>query len=211
MYAAGDHFVGGELEVVGASPDLMGRSRRLIGLLIDRDFGLIAWAPSFVLLIPAVAWSGRRRLSETWTLLLPLAAGWAVATWVAFTMHGYWWPGRQLVHVLPLAVVLIARLVDGHRRLVAPFVAASLVALVGWVWLVVESVVGDVTVVADFFDTTFPIRAVFEMALPDHRRMGVSDVVLTAIWSAALVGAAAASLVTATGDRSAVRAQGDAA
>src|SRR5215213_8215269 len=34
-YAAGDHFAAGELSVVGTEPDYLGRSRRLLGLLVD--------------------------------------------------------------------------------------------------------------------------------------------------------------------------------
>ena len=47
-YAAGDHFVGGELSVVGTEPDYLGRSRRLLGLLVDRGFGLAAWQPAWL-------------------------------------------------------------------------------------------------------------------------------------------------------------------
>ena len=35
--------------------------------------------------------------------------GWATATWLALTMQGYWWSGRQTVVVLPLAVLAVAR------------------------------------------------------------------------------------------------------
>ena len=35
VYAAGDHFVGGELEVIGRRPRPLPRTRRLIGLLVD--------------------------------------------------------------------------------------------------------------------------------------------------------------------------------
>ena len=38
-YASGDHFVGGETTVMGVHPDYMARAVRLVGLLIDRDFG----------------------------------------------------------------------------------------------------------------------------------------------------------------------------
>ena len=55
VYAAGDHFVGGEFTVVGSSPDYLGRSLRLVGLLLDRGFGLIAWAPVFLLAVAALA------------------------------------------------------------------------------------------------------------------------------------------------------------
>ena len=49
VYASGDHFVGGEMTVVGSSPDYPGRAVRLVGLLIDRDFGLVAWNPAYLL------------------------------------------------------------------------------------------------------------------------------------------------------------------
>src|SRR5215211_5502856 len=50
-YAVGDHFVQGELSVVGAEPDYLGRSRRLVGLLVDRGFGLAAWQPAWLLAV----------------------------------------------------------------------------------------------------------------------------------------------------------------
>src|SRR5215218_2278921 len=60
-YAAGDHFVGGELSVVGTEPDYLGRSRRLLGLLVGRGFGLAAWQPAWLLAVPAMAALARRR------------------------------------------------------------------------------------------------------------------------------------------------------
>jgi hypothetical protein len=104
-YAAGDHFVGGELTVAGTSPNFDGRARRLVALLVDRDYGLAAWQPAWLLLLPAVGAAARRRDP----LVLVLAAGWLTATFVALTMHGFWWPGRQVVVVLPIAVLLVAR------------------------------------------------------------------------------------------------------
>ena len=53
-YAAGSHFVDGQLTVVGSDPDYVGRSRRLVGLFVDRDFGIAAWQPLWLLLVPAV-------------------------------------------------------------------------------------------------------------------------------------------------------------
>ena len=91
VYAAGDHFVGGELTVMGNDPDRIGRTRRLAGLLLDRGFGLAAWMPGYLLAVPALAVLLRRRPPGWALLVLPLAAGWATATWVALTMHGWWW------------------------------------------------------------------------------------------------------------------------
>jgi hypothetical protein len=106
-YAAGDHFVAGELSVVGAEPDYLGRSRRLLGLLVDRGFGLAAWQPAWLLAVPALAALVRRRPAGWAALAAPLAAGWLVATFVALTMHGWWFAGRQVVVVLPLAALAV--------------------------------------------------------------------------------------------------------
>jgi hypothetical protein len=107
-YAAGDHFVGGELTAVGTDPDYLGRSRRLLGLATDRTFGVAAWQPAWLLAVPALATLARRRPPGWAAVALPLAAGWLVATFVALTMHGWWSPGRQVVVVLPLAVLAVA-------------------------------------------------------------------------------------------------------
>ena len=118
-YASGDHFQGsGEFGVVGFHPNYPGRSIRLLGLLVDRDFGIAAWQPAWFLVIPAfVALLGAR--PRHWpALAVPLLAGWATATWVALTMQGYWWPGRQLVVVLPLAVLVILVWLARARRAV---------------------------------------------------------------------------------------------
>ena len=48
VYASGDHFVNGEFEVVGRNPNLAARTRRLSGLLLDQQFGLIPWTPAFL-------------------------------------------------------------------------------------------------------------------------------------------------------------------
>ena len=58
--------------------------------------------PAVAALAPAPA----RGLGRPWSCRL--AAGWLVATFVALTMHGYWWPGRQVVVVLPALVLAVA-------------------------------------------------------------------------------------------------------
>src|SRR6185295_10887724 len=97
----------GEFGVVGLHPDYPGRSIRLLGLLVDRDFGIAAWQPAWFLVIPALVALLVSRPRHWPALVAPLLVGWATATWVALTMQGYWWPGRQLVVVLPLAVLVI--------------------------------------------------------------------------------------------------------
>ncbi|WP_436794951.1 hypothetical protein [Actinospongicola halichondriae] len=186
VYAAGDHFVGGEFTVVGDDPDHLARTVRLLGLLVDRDFGLVAWAPAFLLAVPAVAWTARRADAARVVLLAPLAAGYATATWVALTMHGWWWPGRQTVVVLPLAVLAVARFVDGRRRLVNAVVAAGALGALSWLWLTVETTHGSLTLIVDFFDTTNPWMRVWRSVLPDERADGTATVIGNVVWAAIL-------------------------
>jgi hypothetical protein len=191
VYAAGDHFVGGELTVVGHDPSYVGRARRLLGLLVDRTFGLAAWQPAWLLLAPALGVVAARRPRGWPVLALPLAAGWIVATFVALTMHGWWWPGRQLVVVLPLAVLLIALWAGGSGRRLAVAVAAGAVGIATHAWVVAEGLTRNLTWVVDFYETSSPWYAVWRHALPDWPRETGTTWLLAAGWVLVLGSAAA--------------------
>ena len=185
-YATGDHFVDGELLVLGRDPDYLGRSRRLIGLLVDRGFGLAAWTPAYLLAVPALAALARRRPPGWAALLAVFGAGYGVATWAALTMHGWWWPGRQVVVVLPVAVAAVAVLAD---RLAAPrwlALAGCLLGIFNWVWLVFEASTGRRTLIVDFEQTANPVYQAWATLLPDHRRFDGGAVALTVAWTAVL-------------------------
>ncbi len=186
VYAAGDHFSGGELTVMGEHPDRVGRTRRLAGLLLDRGFGLAAWMPGYLLAVPALAVVARRRPSGWPVLVLPLAAGWATATWVALTMHGWWWPGRQVVAVVPCLVLAVAWWA-GRAAGVRPWVAAAgVIGAVNWAWLVAEVLDRRRTLIVDFEMTSGPLYRAFRAVLPDYRSAGPADWALQALWLAAL-------------------------
>ena len=200
-YAAGDHFVGGELSVVGTEPDYLGRSRRLLGLLVDRGFGLAAWQPAWLLAVPAVAALARRRPAGWTAIALPLAAGWLVATFVALTMHGWWFAGRQVVVVLPLAALAVAWWTgpDRRRRLLLAMAGAAGVLAFGW--LVAEGAAGRVTWAVDFAATTNPLYRAWRLALPDYLAMSRWSWVLHVAWLAFLAGLAARAVVAARPSR----------
>lgn len=189
VYAAGDHFTEtGEVSVMGVQPNYLGRTQRLLGLLVDRSFGLAVWAPVFLVAVVALGALVRRRPPGWLVLVTPLAAGWATATWVALTMHGWWWPGRQVVVVVPLLVVATAWWLDRHRRAVGPFGVAAVLGLVTWAWLLVEERADRLRLVIDFDATTGPwVRAV-RLVLPDFRQPGARTWSLAVVWGAALVG-----------------------
>lgn len=192
VYAAGDHFRGDELSVMGRSPDYWGRGVRLVGLLVDRGFGLAAWQPAFLLAVPAVAALLRRRPAGWPALAAPLAAGWLTATFAALTMHGWWWPGRQVVVVLPVLVVTLAWWADGtaaRRRLVAVVGALGLLTVAV---LVGETLAGRLTVVVDFEQTVAPVHRALRPLLPDYRTTSATTWALHGAWVLAISALAAA-------------------
>ncbi|HEX8744754.1 MAG TPA: hypothetical protein VF712_16640 [Thermoleophilaceae bacterium] len=122
------------------------RSYRLVALFVDREAGLLRWAPVLALALLGV-WlllrERRGRLAhvipalrreERAVSVCALAAGAQVlvAAFLAPTMFGFWFPGRHLVAALPLTVALAAL---GLRH--APRVGAALALLTfaGSAWL----------------------------------------------------------------------------
>jgi hypothetical protein len=190
-YAAGDHFAGGELSVVGTEPDYLGRSRRLVGLLVDRGFGVAAWQPAWLLAVPALAALARRRPPGWAALAGPLAAGWLVATFVALTMHGWWFAGRQVVVVLPLAALAVAWWAGGDGRRPVLLAVAGGFGVLAQLWLVADGAAGRVTWAVDPTATTNPLYRAWRLALPDYLAMGAWTWVLHGVWLAALVAWAA--------------------
>jgi hypothetical protein len=189
-YAAGDHFVGGEFTAVGSEVNLWGRSTRLIGLLVDRGFGIGAWQPAFLIMPLVAGWAiARRRQHGVATALWLLVAGWLVATFVALTMHGWWFPGRQLVVVVPIAVLLVGVWVDEARsRRLRLIFALGLVGVVAFVFLAVEGLQESLTWVVDFGATANPFYRVLRAVLPDYMAPGTTTWVLHGVWtSVALV------------------------
>ena len=189
-YASGDHFVQtGEASVMGVDPDYVGRSLRLVALLVDRAYGLAAWAPVWLLAVVALGALARRR-PDGWALLaLPALTGWAMATWAALTMHGFWWPGRQVVVVLPLLLVALLWWAD---RVTGPLGRAA-VALLGVVGLaatgalLVDGWAREITWVSGFERVDDPLYSWARALLPDYRGdLAAGDWLRHAAWIAVL-------------------------
>ncbi len=182
VYASGDFFAErGEFAVVGDAVDPSGRAVRLVALLVDRDYGLVAWQPAFLLVVPAVVALLVRRPPHVAALLLPVATGWGIATFVAATMHGFWWPGRHLLVVVPLLVLVV--LVWLGRcgpvvRGVAALLGATGVAV--YAGLLVDGWTGGFTWVLGFDAVRGPDR----LLLPDYR---ADFTALHLVWCAVFV------------------------
>jgi hypothetical protein len=185
VYAAGSHFASGELTVVGNDPDYAARTTRIVGLLVDRHFGLGPWQPAFLVAPVALVSLVRRR--GAWLLAATVAAGWATAVWVALTMHGWWWPGRQTVVVLPLVVVAIATWADG----LAPIAQRGLAAVAGLGVLAYGLLAWGATaqwhpLIVDFEQTPNPVLWLIRPLFPDLRADGVGTDLQLAAWTVLL-------------------------
>jgi hypothetical protein len=149
-------FPGGYLE----------RAYRLVALFIDRDYGLLRWAPVFALAFAGVWWlwrsrrdglaravPGLRQMQLTAGLCAAaLAAQLFVAAFLAPTMFGFWFPPRHLMAALPLAVPLVAW---GLRH--APRAGVVLTALTvgASAWLYADVRWGDGSLAANRPDAPF--------------------------------------------------------
>jgi hypothetical protein len=193
VYASGDYFQQtGELSVVGVDPSYVGRSLRTVGLFVDQHYGLVPWQPAWLLLVPAVVALALRRPSGWGALLVPLCAAWATAVWVALTMHGFWWPGRQVVVVLPLAAIGILWLVDRVvPRLRSWAAGLGALGVVSMAFLLVQGWQGPVTWVEHFRESYAPTYRLLGPLLPDYS--GDSFMVGHVLWLCVLTGMAVAT------------------
>ncbi len=136
---------GDRLDALGAG-DFLDRAPRLVGLWLDRDYGALRWAPLVALAFFALwlLWRSHRDhiarilpergLVEVAALLCALicAAQVLVATFVAPTMFGFFFPGRYLLAALPVAVALVAWGMRHAPRAGAALVAVTLLTSVWW-------------------------------------------------------------------------------
>ena len=183
-YASGDFFAGGEFTAVGPAPNFWGRSQRLLGLWVDRGFGLAAWQPAYLLAAPAIAWAVRRRLPHRGLLLGAGAAGWLTAVFLAQTMHGWWWPGRQVVVILPVLALLLMAWADRSRGRRALLLGMGAAGIAAFLVLAAEASTGRLALIVDFTSTANPLYRGWSLLLPDYLNPTPQTWVLHGLWTA---------------------------
>lgn len=129
-----------------AAQDYLERAPRLVGLWIDRTYGVLRWAPVIALAFYALwlLWRSRRdhiaralperagvEVAATLCALV-CAAQVLVAAFIAPTMFGFFFPGRYLLAALPLAVALVAWGLRQAPRTGGVLAASTLVTSIWW-------------------------------------------------------------------------------
>jgi hypothetical protein len=147
--------VSGESATDTSSPGgYLERIYRLVALFIDREYGLLRWAPVFVLAFVGFWWlwhSHRERLAQAVPgvreielsaalCAAALGAQLVVAAFVAPTMFGFWFPPRHLLAGLPLAVPLVAM---GLRHMPRLGSVLAVITVAGSAWLYADVRWGD--------------------------------------------------------------------
>lgn len=174
--------------------DYLDRAYRLVALFLDREFGLLRWAPVLLLAFAGLWWlwrSRRDRLARAVPALheaeltaticaAVLGVALLLAAFLAPTMFGSWFPPRQLVAALPLSIPLVGW---GLRHAPRLGLLACLLTVAGSVWLYVSVRLGDHTLVDDRPDAPLgPVTALLPRFEPG------------AVWPYWLAGGLAAAL-----------------
>jgi hypothetical protein len=154
------------------------RVYRLVALFIDREYGLLRWAPVFALVFVGLWWlwrSLRDRLARAVPGVreIEVAAGLCAAAlgaqlivaFLAPTMFGFWFPPRHLLASLPLAIPLMAW---GLRHAPRVGIALSALTLAASVWLYVDVRWAGGSFVTERPDAPFgPLEDAFPLFGPD--------------------------------------------
>jgi hypothetical protein len=156
------------------------RAYRLVALFIDREYGLLRWAPVFALALFGawLLWRERRsglaraipalRAEQTTGALCAgvTAAQLLVAAFLAPTMFGFWFPGRHLVPVLPIAIPLVA---VGIRHVPRTGAILAIIGIAASVWVYVAVRAGDSGWVTGLPDAPWgPLTSVFPLFRPGN-------------------------------------------
>ena len=167
-----------------------GRVYRLWGLFVDQRFGIGRWAPVLLAVLPALPllFSREWRRNGVGPVVAALVGVQVlVATFVAVTMMGWWFPGRMLMVVFPLLpFVLVAAWQKAPAWLRAVGAGAAAYSVLITVVLYRAASGGEVTLAVDPFALRSEVFRLPGALFPDYRIWTRETILLSAAWVLAL-------------------------
>jgi hypothetical protein len=181
------------LSVVEQHLSLQDRFYRLWGLFIDERFGIGRWGP-VLLLAPISLPLLLKRGAVGATVLALFLTQLAIATFVAITMMGWWFPGRTFVVVLPLFALPLAVLLQrftGFVRVAATVLGLYSLAITAALTRAANN--HEVTLAVDPFDMRAWLFRDIRPLFPNYTAWTAETFLLTAGWL--VVGVVALALI----------------
>src|SRR5436190_5358652 len=179
LYGGGTPYsaaIAGDSGVDVAFPEaFLGRAYRTVAILIDREYGILRWAPIVALAAVGaiVIWRERRsglalaipglQAEESAALLSGAAAltQLVVAVFLEPTMFGAWFPGRLALPAVLLATPLTAL---GLRRSPRVGTLLALIGVAASIWLYLDVRLGDAGLAAGLPNAPWgPLEPVFPL------------------------------------------------
>ena len=183
------------VELVDRHVEFGERLYRLWGLFVDRRFGVGRWAPILLVVVPGLALLALGKV-ECRLLFGLIAAQLLIATFLAITMMGWWFPGRTLLIVFPLLVVPLT-LMAVH---LGPLVRWAMGVLAIYTVLITAGLAHaghtrEITIVVDAFDMSFPPFRALSPGFPMYTFWTNETWSLTVAWLVVAGVAVAATLL----------------
>lgn len=190
-YSVGAVYAGDStFSVLGQHVSFMERSYRLLGLLVDQRFGIGRWSPLLLLAVPTMVLLWRRGGLARLVLAL-ITVQLLMATFVAITMMGWWFPGRTLMAILPLLALplalLLSRLPPWGRAGVGLVALYSLGVTAA---LAAAGHAGEIVIAVDPFNMGWPPFQAPSTLFPNYTFWNISTWGLTAAWLLAIAAGA---------------------
>ncbi|GIS94924.1 MAG: hypothetical protein CM1200mP22_21610 [Dehalococcoidia bacterium] len=172
----------GTINILGDHLDFTQRIYRPLGLFIDERFGIGRWAPILLFVLPTapllwkITGSSRLILALILTQIL-------IATFIAITMMGWWFPGRTIITVLPLMTLpLVILLMQSPLWVRLTLGVLGIYSLVITALLAVSGHTREIVIAVDPFDMSSPIFQLIAPMVPDYRMWNAHTWIFTVIW-----------------------------
>ena len=172
----------GTISILGEHMEFKRRVYRPLGLLVDQRFGIARWSPILFLAIIAVPLVWRNNgISKLVLIIISIQI--LIATFVAITMMGWWFPGRTLVTVLPLIGLPLAILITKSGNYTRSIIATlGIYSFAVTAFLALAGHSREIVIAVDPFEMSSYVFQLIAPIMPDYRIWNTHTWTFTGVW-----------------------------